>query len=169
MTTKTKMTKPQITKPQMTQTELHRLKNNWAYAQKTWVQQRTIHGLDRWVLVLSSIESKAGVCDYMEQTITISSIFMRGHNCNYAKVRKVLMHEIAHAVTPGHGHGAGWKKKCRQLGGDSRLAITMVLPGMRWAMTCGCCRWRQEYPTKPNVKGMVCGTCRSPLKVKHIK
>ena len=114
------------------------------------------------------MHDKAGLCSYVDQTITISSIFIRGHNCNYAKVKKVLMHEIAHALTPGHSHGAGWKKKCREIGGDSRLAVTMVMPGMKWAMSCRRCRWRQEYPTHPG-NDLVCGACKTRVTIKYIK
>ena len=114
------------------------------------------------------VASKAGMCSYTDRTIYLSTIFMRGHNCNYAKVKKTLMHEIAHALKPGQGHNKVWKNQCRKIGGDSRLAATMVLPGMKWAMTCSECKWRQEYSSKLNIIGMVCGTCRGPLKVKYI-
>ena len=76
---------------------------------------------------------QVGICNYNCKTITLSSIFMRGYNCNYKKVNQALMHEIPHAVTPGHEHGPVWKEKCRQIG-DSRLAITMVSPGMEWTI-----------------------------------
>ncbi len=162
-----------ISKPtKITLIEAHRLRNNWTYGQKVWLKQKSVHKLDRWTLVLSSSIKEVGVCNYTNKTITLSSIFMRGYNCNYKKVRKALMHEVAHAITPGHKHGPVWKQKCRQIGGDSRLAISMVLPGMKWAMVCSKCKWRQEYPNEPKVTGskvMVCGKCHTPVRIKYIK
>jgi hypothetical protein len=153
----------------MKETEAHRFRNNWSYAQELWKKKKIEHGLAGWTLKTMNASDKAGMCSYMEKTIYISTLYMRGHNCNYEKVKKVLMHEIAHALKPGHSHGAGWKEKCRELGGDSRLAVTMVLPGMEWAVTCSKCKWRQEYPSRPTVDGMLCGKCRTPIKIKHIK
>ena len=153
----------------MKQIERHRLNNNWEFARKLWKYQKIEHNLRDWALQLMDTMDKAGMCSYMERTIYLSSIFMRGHNCNYSKVKKTLLHEIGHALTPGHGHGEGWKQKCKQLGGDSRLGVTMVLPGMSWAVSCPRCKWRQEYSTKPHGTGrMVCGKCRAPVRVKYI-
>jgi hypothetical protein len=152
----------------MKQIEKHRLGNNWEYAKRLWKREKQKHGLSGWTLEMFHTADKVGVCKYMSKTIGLSSVFLRGHNCNYAKVKKALMHEVAHAITPGHSHNNIWKAKCKSMGGDDRLTMTMVLPGMSWAMVCPSCRWRQEYPTKPNATGMVCGSCRTPVKVKYI-
>ena len=152
----------------MKRIEKHRLNNNWSYAQKIWQHKKKEHKLHNWSLRLMHAADKAGLCSYTEKIIYISSVFMRGHNCNYDKVKKTLMHEIAHALKPGHGHGKKWKEKCRQRGGNSRLAVTMVLQGMNWAMVCPTCGWRQEYRSKPNATGMVCGKCSTSIRVKYI-
>lgn len=36
------------------------------------------------------------------------------------KVYTVILHEIAHALTEGHGHDAVWKAKCLEIGGDGK-------------------------------------------------
>ena len=151
-----------------TQTERKRLDNNWNYAQKLWCHRKKKYKLHAWTLVLFHSSSKAGMCSYNKHTIYLSSIFMRGHNCDYEKVKKTLMHEIAHVLKPGHGHGKEWKKQCQKIGGDDRLAVTMVLPGMNWAMSCPRCKWRQEYSTKPVAAGMVCNSCKSSVIIKYI-
>lgn len=152
----------------MKQVEAHRLANNWEYVQKVWKNEKTKHNLHNWSLERMNTDDKAGLCSYSNQTIYISSIFMMGHNCNYAKVKKVLMHEIAHALTPGHSHEKQWKDKCQELGGEDRLGITMVMNGRNWAVTCSYCKWRQEYLSRPKIDGMLCGKCRTPIKIKYI-
>ena len=152
----------------MKQVEIHRLKNNWEYAQKLFnhVQKTNLPG---WKLTCDNMTDKIGVCDYNTKIITLSTVFMRGANCNYAKVKKALMHEIAHALTPGHSHNDVWKNVCKNIGGDTRLAASMNLPAMNWSVYCKNCKWRQEYSTKPMMENKVCNVCYEKPRVKYIK
>lgn len=36
------------------------------------------------------------------------------------RVRLTILHEIAHALTEGHGHDEVWKAKCLEIGGDGK-------------------------------------------------
>ena len=145
--------------------EQHRLNNNWVYAQSLW----STHGLKGWTLDLKHMNDKIGVCDYNNKTIVLSSIYLRGANCNFTKTKKALMHEIAHAITPGHKHDEVWKDTCSKIGGDTRLAGSMNLPGMNWSLYCYKCKWRQEYETKPDINGKVCGMCKTQPRVRYIE
>ena len=136
----------------MKQSECQRFKNNWTYLQKVWSIEKDKHNLNLWRLEPMEAGDKAGLC-----------------NCNYQKAKQVLMHEIAHALTPGSSHNERWKDKCKELKGDSRLAVTMVPHGMNWAITCSRCRWRQESSSRPHVNGMVCGKCHTPIQLKYIQ
>ena len=148
--------------------ESHRLKNNTEYLQKIWPEKQIKFKLMNWRLFISDMNDKIGLCDYNSHQILISSVFLRGSSCNYARVKKALMHEIAHALTPGHSHDNVWKKTCGKIGGDCNLAGVMNEPGMNWAIYCRICRWRNEYSHKPNVINMVCGKCRNPIFVKYL-
>ena len=152
----------------MKQIEQHRLNNNWTYANKIWPNIKTKYGLNGWSLKLMNTTDKAGMCSYVDKSIYLSTILMRGHNCNYDKVKKTLLHEVAHALKPGHSHGIEWKQKCREIGGDYRLGTTMVNVGMNWAVSCSKCKWREEHLTRPNLDGMLCGKCHTPIKIKRI-
>ena len=147
--------------------ERHRLNNNWYYAQQLWSTKAKRYRLKGWVLKLSHGRSYIGLCDHNYKTIYLSSYFMRGSSCNYAKVKKSLMHEIAHVLTPGQSHNNIWKNKCKRLGGDIRKAGTMDLAGMNWVIYCSFCKWRQETFNKPK-KGMICSKCVKPPSVKKI-
>ena len=35
-------------------------------------------------------------------------------------VRLTVLHEIAHALTPGHNHDTIWKRECLRIGGDGK-------------------------------------------------
>lgn len=36
------------------------------------------------------------------------------------RVRLTILHEIAHALTEGHGHDSVWQAKCLEIGGDGK-------------------------------------------------
>lgn len=36
------------------------------------------------------------------------------------RVMRTILHEIAHALTRGHGHDAVWRAKCIEIGGDGQ-------------------------------------------------
>ena len=148
--------------------EAHRLENNQEYLHKLWLEKQKKFHLETWSLIIAGMSDKIGVCDYNKRQITISSIFLMGSSCNYSRVKKALMHEIAHALTPGHSHDHVWKKTCGKIGGDCQLAGVMNEPGMNWAMYCRTCRWRNEYISRPNTAGLLCGKCRNPVLVKSI-
>jgi len=41
------------------------------------------------------------------------------------QVRDVILHEIAHLMTPGEGHGPRWKAACRQIGAKPERTTTV--------------------------------------------
>jgi hypothetical protein len=153
----------------MKQIEKHRLKNNWEKAQKIWKYKQKEYNLSDWVLVACEMDDRLAMCDYNKRAIFISTIFMRNSLCNYDQVGKALLHEIAHALTPGHEHDTVWKRTCIKIGGDGKVCGYMNPPGQNWAMVCRTCKWRNEYKNKPNVYGKVCGNCGNAPVVKEIK
>lgn len=152
----------------MKQREAHRFNNNWAYAKKIWKYKVNEFGLEGWQLRTEAMIDKIGLCDPNIRTITLSSVFMQGANCNYAKVKKALLHEIAHALTPGHGHNKVWRGVCGKIGGDTRLAGSMDLPGRNWSLYCRVCKWRQEYISRPDITNKICGKCGYQPRVRYI-
>lgn len=55
---------------------------------------------------------------YFDFVITISRPLASRNT--WEEVRKVALHEIAHARTAGHGHDAIWRRECIAIGGDGR-------------------------------------------------
>jgi predicted SprT family Zn-dependent metalloprotease len=40
-------------------------------------------------------------------------------------VKRVILHEIAHALTEGHGHDSVWQAKCLEIGGDGKRCYSI--------------------------------------------
>ena len=150
--------------------ESHRLSNNWAYAVEYWKKKKVQynHELNRWTMKYDHSLEHLGMCSYRECTIYISTVIMRAANCNYAKVRKILLHEIAHVLAPGDDHGPEWKGKCKLIGADDSVKMSMNMPGMNWSLYCHSCKWRTETLPKPHPRAG-CPHCRKLLRVKPIK
>lgn len=57
------------------------------------------------------------------------------------EIRDTILHEIAHALTPGHGHGFYWKKACKIIGAiPERLADENVKsPPTKYVAVCNDC------------------------------
>ena len=77
------------------------------------------HGLDAqgWTFKWDSARGRNGQTNYSKRTISMSKILTPERDEQW--VRMTIIHEIAHAlVGPGHGHGAIWRRKFIELGGD---------------------------------------------------
>ena len=67
-------------------------------------------------------------------------------------LRNTITHEIAHALTPGDGHGAKWVAMHKQLGGTGRRHTSQKRPNY-----CGNCR----KITMSMKRIRVCPKCKS--------
>lgn len=60
------------------------------------------------------LRSRVGLCSYSRKTISVSLQTAMRTSLSYTF--DTLLHEIAHALTPGHSHDRVWKDKCVELG-----------------------------------------------------
>ena len=149
--------------------EKHRLQNNWEYAQKIWNIKYKEFKLKGWSLKKDHAKTRLGQCDHSKRIVSISTYFMRGKSCRYAKVKDTILHEIAHVLTPGHGHDRMWKNMCVKIGASPRICATMDIPPRSWVMICNNCNWRKEYYRKPVLHGRVCLKCKKIPRIKSLK
>src|SRR5687767_14955649 len=70
------------------------------------------HGLDAlgWTFGFDHARRRFGRCDYTDKRITLSRALTFLNSVD--EVRDTVLHEIAHALTPGAGHGARWRAMC---------------------------------------------------------
>lgn len=70
--------------------------------------------LKGWKFSWSNGRHVLGFCSYRERTVNISKRLL--DNFNIEQIREVILHEIAHALNPGHGHNEVWQSQCKLLG-----------------------------------------------------
>jgi predicted SprT family Zn-dependent metalloprotease len=85
-----------------------------------------------------------------------------------AEVVDTILHEIAHALTPGDGHGPAWKAACLRIGAKPVRCYTdetVASPPRRvarFALGCPRCQWSQPRYRRVTRK-LICRKCRSPV------
>ena len=92
------------------------------------------HGLNDWTFRFDHARRRFGSCQPRRKVITLSRplAFLNAE----PQVRDTVLHEIAHALTPGDGHGSRWKRKCVEIGAEpfqskvecARLRLRLVTP-----------------------------------------
>src|SRR5687768_3581603 len=76
------------------------------------------YGLGGWTFEWDNGKRRLGACHYTTKRVTMSRHLVQ--NCDDAEVREVLLHEIAHALTPGHNHDGVWRAKLIEMGGTGK-------------------------------------------------
>jgi predicted SprT family Zn-dependent metalloprotease len=114
--------------------------------------------------------SVAGMCNYGRLAIRLSWFLIMNPKVTVeGDVRNTLLHEIAHALTPGHKHDAEWRAMAQSIGCDGRRCHALGdLTHARWRLTCPCgaCNFSRHRITA-RARGLVCKKCAQPLKVEN--
>ena len=76
-------------------------------------------------------------------------------------VLDTILHEIAHALTPFHGHDATWKRKCLEIGAKpnrcyNTLKDNVRVVSLRYKATCGGCGREFQKAKKPSANKRSC-------------
>ena len=126
------------------------------------------HGLATagWRFGFDHARRRFGCCHYGRRLITLSRplTLLNGE----AEVLDTLLHEIAHALTPGVGHGARWREKCCELGArpvrcytdEAVLSPPRRPPRYDWG--CRACGWWVARHRRTR-RRFVCARCSGSL------
>ncbi len=128
------------------------------------------HKLIGWTVALVDTGRRLGVCKFKGKHIGISEHFAR--HSPEENVLDTLFHEIAHALTPGHGHDTVWKAMAFKLGATPRACDafpdSVPKPG-DWQAKCSTCGMvYHRYKRPMQLSGYKCKYDRSPLTFAYV-
>lgn len=120
------------------------------------------HGLTDWRVSFNRAKRQLGSCNYKTRTITLSTFALAQRS--HAESLNTITHEVAHALTRGHGHDHVWKRQHRALGGDGRRCVEAALndAAAPWVAACGCREYHRYRAPLPG-RGYRCPTCRAAV------
>jgi len=99
-------------------------------AKKLALSKMKEHGLLKkgWEFKYDYAKTRLGVCKItkVEKVIGLSKYWVKG--LEYDEVLDTILHEIAHALTPGEGHKQPWKDMCVKIGAKPNRLADVVKP-----------------------------------------
>lgn len=117
------------------------------------------YGLKEWKFKFDSAKRRFGCCWYGKKTITLSKDLVLLNS--YDRVKDTILHEIAHALTPGHHHDNVWKQKAIEIGCNGNRCYTskdtIVIPG-KYILKCTTCEKSYQRMKKPR-RSLSCYYC----------
>lgn len=114
-----------------------------------------------WSVTSNNRKRSFGLCSYTKLEIQLSKILVP--LMSDKAIDETIIHEIAHALTRGHGHDSVWKSKCIELGGNGKRCggdekyeevkeAKIVLQKLsKYTLTCPVCgsvHNRNRYPKR---------------------
>jgi predicted SprT family Zn-dependent metalloprotease len=126
------------------------------------------HGLEHWRFAFGRGKNRLGCCDYTTRTISLSADYV---DLNPEPlIRNTILHEIAHALTPGAKHGPVWKSMCLRIGARAeRLARAseVVMSPSKYVLACPCCNVKEPRHRRPT-RNYYCGACYQRTRARHV-
>jgi predicted SprT family Zn-dependent metalloprotease len=117
------------------------------------------YGLKGWIFKFDYAKRRFGTCNYEHKLITLSKHLTVLNEDD--EVKDTLLHEIAHALTPGDNHGEKWQQACLKLGAKPNryyMPSRVKQPKPLYFLICDNCNLR--LPRYRKTKGLyVCNRC----------
>lgn len=96
-----------------------------------------------WTFAWDRARRRAGCCKYYKKTISLSRHYVEMNVYDRPlDVVDTVLHEIAHALTPGYHHGPAWQAMCLIVGANPKRCYdssTVEMPKGKLVATCGWC------------------------------
>jgi predicted SprT family Zn-dependent metalloprotease len=124
------------------------------------------HGLGDWTFQFDHAKRRFGCCFYQRRLITLSRPLTLLNDSQ--QVRDTILHEIAHALAPGDGHGVKWRQTCVRIGAqpsrcynDTAVRSPARAPA-KYLLGCRTCGWWIQRRRRIR-SALVCRKCESRL------
>lgn len=116
------------------------------------------HGLTGWRFRFDRAKKRFGLCHYSSKTISLSRSLTELNDA--AQVEDTLLHEIAHALTPGAAHGPRWREVCRRLGAKPMRCFGAEVTRPRPSYLLVCPRCERAFPRERKTRrALACRAC----------
>lgn len=133
-----------------------------AHLESTMTYLFGVHNLHDWSFRLDKARNHAGICNYRLRQISLSRYFATSGNVTYKSFYNIILHEIAHALTPGHGHDEVWQAVARGIGCDGKTFCDPFC-SHKYKGVCRCperVHYRHQLRSKCSVR---CKFCRCEI------
>jgi predicted SprT family Zn-dependent metalloprotease len=101
------------------------------------------NGLSDWSVTISKAKSYLGKCMHDRKQIVLSEVWIG--LTDETRWRNTILHEISHALAPGHKHDSVWKAVANKIGCDDHACFkpTLELKGeiakkYKYTISCAC-------------------------------
>jgi hypothetical protein len=140
------------------------------YIRGQWNELSKKYGLNDWTFVFDSAKSRNGITRYDKKQISISYHILNSDNSPKEWAMNTLLHEIAHALTPGTGHNQIWRQKAIEIGSDGLQYAKEPAGKFTWFLYCPrkCIEiGRFRKPNHNKYSQSICSTCTGPILIRQ--
>lgn len=123
-----------------------------------------------WRFQFDRAKRRAGCCKYGKKLITLSEPLLPKMSDN--EIRDTLLHEIAHALTPGEQHSPEWKRVALSIGCNGERCHTLDTSGdAKYKAECLNCQTKFHRYRRPKhgLSAYRCGKCNTRIIFKEQK
>jgi predicted SprT family Zn-dependent metalloprotease len=137
--------------------------NNFIWIEGEAKRLFAFHSLDKegWIVKFGAGKRMAGCCKYGKKQIVLSREYVQ--NVPRESILNTLLHEIAHALTPGHKHDAVWKAKALEIGCTGERCHSHVFSQAKYNLTCSSGCFSSPRHRKSDMSKKICKTCKGPI------
>lgn len=122
------------------------------------------NGLRDWTFAFDKAKTRAGLCDHATKSISVSEHYIVHPQTTPDHVKDTILHEIAHALTPGHKHDGVWTKKALDIGCSAARCCAHRFVQGGFLLTCACGNVKlTRHRIHPKFHRVVCKVCSGKL------